>query len=272
MKGVPLRPPKLRFPMAELVSPPWFWIWAEATFFKSCSPRLVINLLPPVNSWLGKPGWESAQGGQVTQQPPGRGWDGALGFTAEQHPPPPDGIAAGADGGGRALPVPALTEPFPVCPRPGPPCGGGRWTLSPPEDAAACDASSAHARHLSVPWQVGEIPIFPYSQLGRIPVQAQLGVLLWCHLIGRARVLPRLPNRLSLLLNSHEHPALPDPHGTACFPGMATPLTCPAGSWTSFPIQTPSPLCPQTFAVCPPKSWCRLPTRRWSWCWGAGSS
>lgn len=88
MKGVPLRPPKLRFPMAELVSPPWFWIWAEATFFKSCSPRLVINLLPPVNSWLGKPGWESAQGGQVTQRPPGRGWDGALALpqSSTHHP------------------------------------------------------------------------------------------------------------------------------------------------------------------------------------------
>lgn len=183
MEEVPLRPPKLWFLMADLISPPWLRIWAESTFFKSCHPQLVINHLPRINSWLGKPGWESVQGGQVTQWPPAPGWGRGFGFAAEQRPPPPEGIAAGADGGGRALPVPALTGLFPVCLRPSPPCGGGRWTLPPPEDAAG-DAGSAHACHLSTPWQVGEIPVLPCSQLGRIPVQARLGVLLWCHLLG----------------------------------------------------------------------------------------
>lgn len=84
-------------------------------------------------------------------------------------------------------------------------------------------------------------------------MQAQLGVLLWCHLIGRARVLPRLPNRLSLLLNSHEHHATARPPRHSLFSRDGYTAHLPSGELDQLSHPNPLPSVPPGLCSVPPE-------------------
>lgn len=197
-------------------------------------------------------------------------WVGrGFGFTAEQHPPPPV-ESPPPDGGGRALPVPALRSCSRCVPGPARPVAEAGGLCSPGRRRVRCWQRPRLSSECAMAGR--QNPTSPLFSAGKDPRANSAGGPALVSLLRAPRILPSPPNRLSMLLNSHQHHSLHDPQGTVYFSSMATAVVCPGGSWISFPIQTPSPLCPQTFAACPPKSWCRLPTRRWSWCWGARSS